>query len=232
MAAIRGCAIMAAVNQVCFWPPTSHIIQKDWTTSLTKAATRMTCSICNEYCKQGQSEWFEALSLNKYTHTIVRYVMLICVDIWPSNIKQILHANVLDIKVYYYSRNVIFHEAAGRVQYYHSKGIVINLISNTVKVQYYVYYTHYACVQNRVKALMTEMQMHSSKTTQSYQKKKNRCHHDSLNLASTCILKTTRLFAREGLATSDLPHACERTVSHKGLVIAPSLSSNDLESIF
>ena len=36
--------------------------------------------------------------------------------------KQILHASVLDIKVYYYPRNAIFHEAAGRVEYCHSKG--------------------------------------------------------------------------------------------------------------
>ena len=36
--------------------------------------------------------------------------------------KQILHATVLDIKVYYYPRNAILHEAAGRVEYCHSEG--------------------------------------------------------------------------------------------------------------
>ena len=36
--------------------------------------------------------------------------------------KYILHAAVLDIKVYYYPRNAIFHENAGRVEYCHSEG--------------------------------------------------------------------------------------------------------------
>ena len=36
--------------------------------------------------------------------------------------KQIFHATVLDIKVYYYPRNAIFHEAIGRVEYCHSEG--------------------------------------------------------------------------------------------------------------
>ena len=31
------------------------------------------------------------------------------------NNEQILHATMLDIKVYYYPRNAIFHEATGRV---------------------------------------------------------------------------------------------------------------------
>ena len=36
-------------------------------------------------------------------------------------IKQLLHAIVLDIKVYYYLRNAMFYEAAGRVEYCHSE---------------------------------------------------------------------------------------------------------------
>ena len=43
--------------------------------------------------------------------------------------------------------------------------VVINLISNTVKVQYLFYYTHYTCIQNCVRALKTDC----SKTTLSYQ---------------------------------------------------------------
>ena len=34
--------------------------------------------------------------------------------------KLILHAIVLDIKVYYYTRNALFHEATELVEYYYS----------------------------------------------------------------------------------------------------------------
>ena len=46
-----------------------------------------------------------------------------CTKLFTENIKQILHATVLDIKVCYYPRNAIFHEATGQVEYYHSEGI-------------------------------------------------------------------------------------------------------------
>ena len=47
------------------------------------------------------------------------------------HIIQILHTTVLDIRIYYYPRNAIFHEAEGRVEYCIPR-VVINLISNTV----------------------------------------------------------------------------------------------------
>ena len=56
------------------------------------------------------------------------------------------HANVLDIKVYYYPRNAIFHEARAEASWnITNPRIIINLISNTVKMQYLFYYrlTHY-----------------------------------------------------------------------------------------
>ena len=71
-----------------------------------------------------------------------------------SSIKQILHATMLDIRVYYYSRNAIFHKAAALWNIASSR--VVNLISNTIKVQYLFYYTHYTCIRNHVRALKTE----------------------------------------------------------------------------
>ena len=54
---------------------------------------------------------------------------------------QILHATVLDIKVYYYPRNITLSKV---------------VITKTVKVHYLSYYTHCACIQHCVKALRSE----------------------------------------------------------------------------
>ena len=62
-----------------------------------------------------------------------------------NNNKQILHATVLDIKVYYYPRNAISMRLQAEWNITIPR-VVMNLISNTVKVQYLFYYTHYACI--------------------------------------------------------------------------------------
>ena len=59
-------------------------------------------------------------------------------------IKQILHTTVFDIKVYYYPRNAIFHEAAGRVEYCHSSDCNKPDIKHG-SVQYLFYYI-FTCI--------------------------------------------------------------------------------------
>ena len=101
-------------------------------------------------------------------------------------IKQILHATVLDIKAYYYPRNAAELNIA-------IPRIVINLISNTVKVQYLFYYIHHTCIQNRVRSMKAETK-HSSKTTLRYQQR---------NATATAYMRSrmTTLLASEGLAS-------------------------------
>ena len=93
--------------------------------------------------------------------------------------KQILHATVLDIKVDYYPRNAIFHGAA------------INLISNTVKVQYLFYYIW---IQNRVRALKTlsyqrtVYSLHTHSRTMTLLASKRLASHYDVRLAACCEL--------------------------------------------
>ena len=77
--------------------------------------------------------------------------------------------------------------------------VVINLISNTVKVQYLFYYIHYTCIQNRVRSMKTETK-HSSKTTLRYQRR-NATVTVRTWLAPTCVLErrhcySERMFGR------------------------------------
>ena len=83
--------------------------------------------------------------------------------------KQILHATVLDIKVYYYPRNAIFHEAAGRVEYCHSEGSNKPDIQHSRSAIFVLLYSLHLHT-NRVRSMKTEMK-HSSKTTLRYQQR-------------------------------------------------------------
>ena len=114
--------------------------------------------------------------------------------------------------------------------------VLINLISNKVKVQYLFYHTHYTCIQNLVRALKTE-KMHSSKTTLSYVSTK-KCHHDSLYLASACMcFRTMTVLVSEGLVGHcdvRLAACLQANVwpAQKTAWLAPSLSNNESGSIF
>ena len=108
-----------------------------------------------------------------------------CMKLFMENIKQILHATVLDIKVYYYPRNAILATRPQAEWNIAIPRVVINLISNTVKVQYLFYYIHYTCIQNRVRSMKTETK-HSSKTTLRYQRR-NATVTVHTWLAPTCV---------------------------------------------
>ena len=140
--------------------------------------------------------WFEFHSLN----------------IWCKEPFCILsHATVLDIKVCYYLRNVIFHSAEWNITI---PRVVINLISNTVEEQYLFYYTHYTTVENRVRDLRTET-MHSSKTTLNHQPQRKATMTVQTCLALACWhSRMVTLLARKGL------------VSHSDIRLATSLSAN------
>ena len=84
--------------------------------------------------------------------------------------KQILHATVLDIKVYYYPRNAVFHEAAGRVEYCHSEGSNEPDIQHSKSAIFVFIILITLAYKTVVRALKTET-MHSSKTTLSYQQR-------------------------------------------------------------
>ena len=74
--------------------------------------------------------------------------------------KQILHATVLDIKVYYYLMYAVFHEAPGWVEYYHSQGSNKPDIQHSKSAIFVLLYSLYVCIQNCVRALTSET-MHS-----------------------------------------------------------------------
>ena len=88
--------------------------------------------------------------------------------------KQVLHASVLDIKVYYYPWNIAIPR------------VVMSLISNTVKVKSLIYYTHYTCIQNSARALKIET-MHSSKTTLYNNNNNNNNNNKKATVTSVCL---------------------------------------------
>ena len=100
--------------------------------------------------------------------------------------------------------------------------VVINLISNTVKVQCY---THYTCIQNHVRALKTET-MHSSKTMLSYQQ-----GNATVTVATAYMRSRTTTTASEWrIGESDLPRVCEwMLLGSTRDWLASSLSNNKSE---
>ena len=125
-----------------------------------------------------------------------------------QHIKPILHATVLDIKVYHYPRNIAIPR------------VVINLISNTIKVQYLFYYIHYTCIQNRVRAMKTERPR--------YVINENATVTVHTWLAPTCVSERRhcqRVKNWRVIVTSDLPRVCERMSSTRD----PHVSAFTLE---
>ena len=142
--------------------------------------------------------WFEFHSLN----------------IWCKEPFCILsHATVLDIKVCYYLRNVIFHSAAGRVEYYHSKGSNKPDIQHSRRAIFVLLYPlHY---RRKLCQGFEDRDYALSKTTLSHQPQRKATMTVQTCLALACWhSRMMTLLARKGLA------------SHSDIRLATSLSAN------
>ena len=99
--------------------------------------------------------------------------------------KQVLHAAVLDIKVCYYLRTVIFHKAAGWLEYWHSKCSNKPDTQHSTNAIFVLLYSLHLCTklcrgfEDRDDAPFYD---HAKSPTA------KKSHHDSPNLVCACML--------------------------------------------